>query len=92
MQETNENANKTQKINLPYYELYDCVLRDYRNALSRCIVTYTQELCSPDKGDNINDYFKTLHLQTYLVQQLQGLDNFIQNYSEMSVPIDKELF
>ncbi|UPW41989.1 hypothetical protein [Dipodfec virus RodF1_47] len=91
MQE-NITESKTQKINLPYFELYDCVLRDYRNALSRCIVNYTENLSAQEKGDNINEYFKTLHLQTYLVQQLQGLDNFIQNYSEMSVPIDSEKF
>lgn len=84
-------AQATQYVNsLLYQERFDCVMRDYRNSLVNCLTDLNSG--SPIQGQKISEYLSFLRLQDHIVTTIRNIDEFLNLYSQLDIPVNKEVF
>lgn len=84
-------AQATSYVNgLLYQERFDCVMRDYRLALVRCLTDLNSG--HEIEGQKISEYMQFLRLQDHIVTTIRNIDEFLNLYSHLDVPTNKEVF
>ncbi|WGL31237.1 hypothetical protein [Dipodfec virus UOA04_Rod_819] len=84
-------AQATAYVNgLLYQERFDCVMRDYRLALVRCLTDLNSG--HEIEGQSISEYMSFLRLQDHIVTTIRNIDEFLNLYSQLDIPTNKEVF
>lgn len=86
-----EKSRATSYVkSLLYQERFDCVMRDYRHSLVNCLTDLNSG--HTIEGQSIKEYMSFLRLQDHIATTIRNIDEFLNLYSHLDIPLNKEVF